>query len=120
MGPLEGSRAGRPRRVQESPWPVRPPGRGSAIGLVASVGTVAAGRVSGQVARKYILAAIYCIRGLGFFALLVVTVKWELHAAAAIGTADMLLLLAALVSRRLPASRTEFMPRPMASATASS
>lgn len=55
------------------------------IGLVAIFSTLVLGRLSDLVPRKYILAAIYFIRGLGFFALLVVTVKWELYTVAAIG-----------------------------------
>ena len=55
------------------------------IGLVAIAGTVVLGRLSDRVPRSRILAAIYFIRGLGFFALLVVGVKWELYLAAAIG-----------------------------------
>lgn len=55
------------------------------IGLVAIAGTVVLGRLSDRMPRSRILAAIYFIRGLGFFALLVVGVKWELYLAAAIG-----------------------------------
>lgn len=55
------------------------------IGLVAIFGTVALGRLSDSVPRRNLLAAIYFIRGLGFFALLVVGSHWELYAAASIG-----------------------------------
>src|SRR5690606_24800882 len=55
------------------------------IGLVAIFGTLVLGRLSDIVPRRNILAAIYFIRGLGFFALLVVGTHWELYAAATIG-----------------------------------
>ena len=55
------------------------------IGLVAIFGTLALGRISDRLPRRNILAAIYGIRGLGFFALLLVGTHWELYAAAAIG-----------------------------------
>ncbi len=55
------------------------------IGLVAIFSTVILGRLSDIVPRKHILAAIYFIRGLGFFALLIVALRWELYAVAAIG-----------------------------------
>jgi MFS family permease len=55
------------------------------IGLVAIVGTVVLGRIADVVPRRNILAAIYFVRGLGFFALLVVGTHWELYIAAAIG-----------------------------------
>ncbi|MEC4721283.1 MFS transporter [Noviherbaspirillum sp. CPCC 100848] len=55
------------------------------IGLVAIVGTMVLGRLSDRLPRRNILFAIYFIRGLGFFALLVVGTHWELYAAAAIG-----------------------------------
>lgn len=55
------------------------------IGLVAIFGTLVLGRLSDRVQRRNILAAIYFIRGLGFFALLVVGTHWELYIAAAIG-----------------------------------
>ncbi len=55
------------------------------IGLVAIFGTLVLGRLSDTLPRRNILAAIYFIRGLGFFALLVVGTHWELYAAASIG-----------------------------------
>jgi MFS family permease len=55
------------------------------IGLVAIFGTLILGRLSDVVPRRNILAAIYFIRGLGFFALLVVGTHWELYAAATVG-----------------------------------
>ncbi len=55
------------------------------IGLVAIFSTLVLGRISDIVPRKKLLAAIYFVRGLGFFALLVVGAHWELYTAAAIG-----------------------------------
>jgi len=55
------------------------------IGLVAIFSTVVLGRLADRLPRKNILAAIYLIRGLGFFALLVVGTHFELYAAATIG-----------------------------------
>lgn len=55
------------------------------IGLVAILGTLVLGKLSDRYPRRYILAAIYFVRGLGFFALLVVGTHWELYGAAAIG-----------------------------------
>jgi MFS family permease len=55
------------------------------IGLVAIAGTLVMGRLSDRLPRRNILAAIYLIRGLGFFALLVVGTHWELYLAASIG-----------------------------------
>lgn len=55
------------------------------IGLVAIFGTVLLGRVADRLARKNILACIYAVRGLGFFALVVVGTHWELYLAATIG-----------------------------------
>ena len=55
------------------------------IGLVAIFGTLVLGRLSDRLPRRKLLAAIYLIRGLGFFALLLVGTHWELYAAAAIG-----------------------------------
>lgn len=55
------------------------------IGLVAIFGTLVLGRLSDTLPRRNILAAIYFIRGLGFFALLLVGTHWELYAAASIG-----------------------------------
>jgi MFS family permease len=55
------------------------------IGLVAIFSTVALGRLSDRLPRRHILAAIYLVRGLGFFALLLVGTHLELYLAAAIG-----------------------------------
>ncbi len=55
------------------------------IGLVAIFSTLVLGRMADIIPRRYILATIYFIRGLGFFALLVVGTHFELYAAAAIG-----------------------------------
>ena len=55
------------------------------IGLVAIAGTLVLGRLSDRLPRRNILGAIYFIRGLGFFALLLVGTHWELYIAAAIG-----------------------------------
>lgn len=55
------------------------------IGLVAILGTLVLGRLADKVSRRKILAVIYFIRGLGFFALLVVGTHVELYIAAAIG-----------------------------------
>lgn len=55
------------------------------IGLVAIFSTLVLGRISDSLPRRNILAAIYLIRGLGFFALMVVGTHWELYIAAAIG-----------------------------------
>ncbi|OWW21851.1 MFS transporter [Noviherbaspirillum denitrificans] len=55
------------------------------IGLVAILGTLVLGRISDRTPRRNILGAIYFVRGLGFFALLLVGTHWELYIAAAIG-----------------------------------
>ena len=55
------------------------------IGLVAIFSTLVLGRLSDRLPRKNILAAIYLVRGLGFFALLMVGTHLELYAAATIG-----------------------------------
>lgn len=55
------------------------------IGLVAILGTLVLGRLSDRVPRRNILGTIYLVRGLGFFALLLVGTHWELYIAAAIG-----------------------------------
>jgi MFS family permease len=55
------------------------------IGFVAIFGTLVLGRWSDRLPRRNILAAIYGVRGLGFFALVVVGAHWELYAAASIG-----------------------------------
>lgn len=55
------------------------------IGLVAIFGTIVLGRWSDRLPRRNILAVIYAVRGLGFFALMVVGTHWELYTAASIG-----------------------------------
>jgi MFS family permease len=55
------------------------------IGAVAIVGTLFLGRIADRLPRRNILATIYGVRGLGFFALVVVGTHWELYAAASIG-----------------------------------
>lgn len=55
------------------------------IGFAAIFSTLVLGRLSDMVPRRNILSAIYLIRGLGFFALVMVGTQWELYAAATIG-----------------------------------
>lgn len=55
------------------------------IGLVAIFSTVVLGRLSDIWPRKYILVAIYLIRGLGFFGLILVATPAQLYTVAAIG-----------------------------------
>jgi len=55
------------------------------IGFVAIFGTLALGRLADRLPRRKILAVIYCIRGLGFFVLVVVGTHLELYLAASIG-----------------------------------
>jgi MFS family permease len=55
------------------------------IGAVAIAGTQMLARVADKLPRKNILATIYFVRGLGFFALLMVGTHAELYTAAAIG-----------------------------------
>jgi MFS family permease len=55
------------------------------IGLVAIFSTLVLGQLSDRLPRRHILAAIYLVRGLGFFALLIVGTHFELYVAAAIG-----------------------------------
>jgi MFS family permease len=55
------------------------------IGFVAIFGTLVLGRVSDVLQRRNILAVIYLVRGLGFFALVMVGTHWELYVAASIG-----------------------------------
>ncbi|WP_353248034.1 MFS transporter [Salinisphaera sp. T31B1] len=55
------------------------------IGLVAILGTVMIGRVADRVPRRNLLALIYGVRGLGFFALLMVYTPLGLYASAAVG-----------------------------------
>jgi MFS family permease len=55
------------------------------IGVVAIGGTIFLGRMADRLPRRNILATIYLIRGLGFFALVLVGTHWELYATATIG-----------------------------------
>lgn len=55
------------------------------IGFVAIFGTLALGRMADRVPRKQMLAVIYGVRGLGFFALVAVGAHWELYLASSIG-----------------------------------
>lgn len=55
------------------------------IGFVAIFGTLVLGRWSDRLPRRNILAAIYGVRGLGFFALMIVGTHWELYVTASIG-----------------------------------
>lgn len=55
------------------------------IGFVAIFGTLALGRLADRLPRRNLLAAIYAVRGVGFFALVAVGTHLELYAAAAIG-----------------------------------
>ena len=55
------------------------------IGFVAIGGTLLLGRYADRLPRRHILATIYFVRGLGFFALVLVGTHWELYLAAAIG-----------------------------------
>ena len=55
------------------------------IGIVAIAGTIMLGRFADNVQRRNLLAIIYFVRGLGFFALVAVGMQWELYLAATIG-----------------------------------
>lgn len=55
------------------------------IGFVAIGGTIALGRMADRLPRRHILATIYFVRGLGFFALVLVGTHWELYLTSAIG-----------------------------------
>jgi MFS family permease len=55
------------------------------IGFVAIGGTLVLGRIADRLPRRHILATIYFVRGLGFFALVMVGTHWELYLASAIG-----------------------------------
>lgn len=55
------------------------------IGFVAIFGTLVLGRLADRLPRRNLLATIYFVRGLGFFALVVVGAHWELYLAATIG-----------------------------------
>ncbi len=55
------------------------------IGLVAIFSTLGLGKLSDMVPRRYILAVIYLVRGLGFVGLVAVIHHWQLYAVAALG-----------------------------------
>jgi MFS family permease len=55
------------------------------IGLVAIAGTLVLGRMADRLPRRHILAVIYFVRGLGFFALVMVGTHWELYLTSTIG-----------------------------------
>src|SRR4051812_30291340 len=55
------------------------------IGFVAIGGTLLLGRVADRLPRRQILAAIYFVRGLGFFALVMVGTHWELYLTSTVG-----------------------------------
>lgn len=55
------------------------------IGLVAIPSTMVLGRIADKVERRKLLSVIYGVRGLGFFALLLVGSAWQLYGVAAIG-----------------------------------
>lgn len=55
------------------------------IGFVAIFGTLMLGRLADRVPRRQMLAVIYGVRGLGFFALVAVGAHWELYLASSIG-----------------------------------
>src|SRR4051812_16822032 len=55
------------------------------IGFVAIGGTMILGRFADHLPRRHILAGIYFVRGLGFFALVMVGTHWELYLTSTIG-----------------------------------
>lgn len=55
------------------------------IGVVAIFSTLVLGRLSDILPRRSMLSVIYLVRGLGFFALLVVGTQWELFLTSSIG-----------------------------------
>lgn len=55
------------------------------IGLVAIFSTIVLGRISDILPRRYMLAVIYFVRGLGFFGLVMVGIKWQLFGVATVG-----------------------------------
>jgi MFS family permease len=55
------------------------------IGFVAIGGTLMLGRWADRLPRRHILAAIYFVRGIGFFALVMVGTHWELYLTSTIG-----------------------------------
>lgn len=57
----------------------------SLIGLVAIFSTVMLGRISTHVDHKYMLVAIYAVRGVAFFLLVMVLAPWQLYTVAIVG-----------------------------------
>lgn len=55
------------------------------IGLIAIFSTLVLGRISDTLPRRYMLAVIYFVRGLGFFGLVMVAVNWQLFGVATVG-----------------------------------
>ncbi len=55
------------------------------IGFVAIGGTLMLGRFADRLPRRHILATIYFVRGLGFFALVMVGTHWELYLTSTLG-----------------------------------
>ncbi len=55
------------------------------IGLIAIFSTLVLGRISDILPRRYMLAVIYFVRGLGFFGLVMVAVNWQLFGVATVG-----------------------------------
>lgn len=55
------------------------------IGLVAIFSSFALGKLSDMVERRYILAIIYTVRGLGFFGLVEALAPWQLYSVASVG-----------------------------------
>lgn len=57
----------------------------SLIGLVAIFSTVALGRIASRVQHRFLLVAIYLVRGIAFFGLVWVMEPWQLYMVAMIG-----------------------------------
>ncbi|NYT63249.1 MFS transporter [Alcaligenaceae bacterium] len=55
------------------------------IGLVAIFSSFALGKLSDTIERRYILAVIYLVRGLGFFGLVEAFAPWQLYSVSAVG-----------------------------------
>jgi len=55
------------------------------IGLVAIPSTVFLGRLADRLPRRLLLAAIYCVRGIGFFALLLAGDRLQLYGTSVVG-----------------------------------
>lgn len=55
------------------------------IGLVAIFSTLVLGYISDIVPRKFVLAMIYFIRGIGFIALVIAATQWQLYTIALLG-----------------------------------